>query len=399
MQGVSRERKKPCSWIRGCSPGKSEAPPPACDRSAAASPPLPLVDSGSSPRLERLLRGKRFLFTVNGAPYRTARELVFVLRHALPASCHPRIERPHPKYFRLSNREIEMPIFHRSVNFNPLDPATRRTQIRERSTCRNSCRSSDNESRSRMPHTGQAGINQLGGVFVNGRPLPDCVRRRIVEMALMGVRPCDISRQLLVSHGCVSKILTRFYETGSIKPGSNTGSKPKTGISPGTSCGASRRGHGRNTGSGGHFLNSFPIQDPATISSMAVLNQVFQYAYLPVGPDETPQLPSCSYFPVYWNPRLGSESGAAPGSERGPSRPAWMGATSVMENEKRESPSRSTEGTQGPDLPASESESESTDSASDTTERWRRLFSVDAILKPRRRKRRNSNLPPRRPCD
>uniref|UniRef100_T1IJM1 Paired domain-containing protein n=1 Tax=Strigamia maritima TaxID=126957 RepID=T1IJM1_STRMM len=78
-----------------------------------------------------------------------------------------------------------------------------------------------------MPHTGQAGINQLGGVFVNGRPLPDFIRRRIVELALMGVRPCDISRQLLVSHGCVSKILTRFYETGSIKPGAIGGSKPK----------------------------------------------------------------------------------------------------------------------------------------------------------------------------
>ncbi|GIY44913.1 paired box pox-neuro protein [Caerostris darwini] len=79
---------------------------------------------------------------------------------------------------------------------------------------------------------GQAGVNQLGGVFVNGRPLPDYVRRRIVELALMGVRPCDISRQLLVSHGCVSKILTRFYETGSIKPGSIGGSKPKQVATP-----------------------------------------------------------------------------------------------------------------------------------------------------------------------
>jgi hypothetical protein len=73
-------------------------------------------------------------------------------------------------------------------------------------------------------------VNQLGGVFVNGRPLPDCVRRRIVELALMGVRPCDISRQLLVSHGCVSKILTRFYETGSIRPGSIGGSKTKVAV-------------------------------------------------------------------------------------------------------------------------------------------------------------------------
>ena len=79
--------------------------------------------------------------------------------------------------------------------------------------------------------TGQTGVNQLGGVFVNGRPLPDSVRRRIVELALLGVRPCDISRQLLVSHGCVSKILTRFYETGSIKPGAIGGGKPKSRVS------------------------------------------------------------------------------------------------------------------------------------------------------------------------
>ncbi|CAF0752767.1 unnamed protein product [Brachionus calyciflorus] len=70
-------------------------------------------------------------------------------------------------------------------------------------------------------------VNQLGGVFVNGRPLPNSIRMRIVEMANLGIRPCDISRQLRVSHGCVSKILARYQETGSILPGAIGGSKPR----------------------------------------------------------------------------------------------------------------------------------------------------------------------------
>merc|ERR1711892_1519001 len=76
-------------------------------------------------------------------------------------------------------------------------------------------------------YTCHGGVNQLGGVFVNGRPLPDVVRSRIVELAHQGVRPCDISRQLRVSHGCVSKILSRYYETGNYKAGVIGGSKPK----------------------------------------------------------------------------------------------------------------------------------------------------------------------------
>uniref|UniRef100_A0A4W5QK66 Paired box 3a n=1 Tax=Hucho hucho TaxID=62062 RepID=A0A4W5QK66_9TELE len=79
---------------------------------------------------------------------------------------------------------------------------------------------------------GQGRVNQLGGVFINGRPLPNHIRHKIVEMAHHGIRPCVISRQLRVSHGCVSKILCRYQETGSIRPGAIGGSKPKQTTAP-----------------------------------------------------------------------------------------------------------------------------------------------------------------------
>ncbi|XP_073243592.1 paired box protein Pax-7-like [Porites lutea] len=78
-----------------------------------------------------------------------------------------------------------------------------------------------------MSLSGPGRINQLGGFYVNGKPLPKDIREQIINLARIGVRPCDISRQLKITHGCISKLLSKYQKTGSINPGGTNVGRPK----------------------------------------------------------------------------------------------------------------------------------------------------------------------------
>lgn len=75
--------------------------------------------------------------------------------------------------------------------------------------------------------TGLGRVNQLGGVYINGKPLPKEIREEIIELARLGVRPCDISRRLKITHGCISKLLSKYQKTGSINPGGANVGRPR----------------------------------------------------------------------------------------------------------------------------------------------------------------------------
>ena len=61
-------------------------------------------------------------------------------------------------------------------------------------------------------------MNQLGGVYVNGRPLPDSTRQKIVELAHSGARSKLVMNMMILlaarkyyDHDDVSKMLRKYF--------------------------------------------------------------------------------------------------------------------------------------------------------------------------------------------
>lgn len=60
-------------------------------------------------------------------------------------------------------------------------------------------------------------------MYNSGKPLSLELRSRIINLSCLGLRQCEISRRLKVTHGCISKLLSKYQETGNLDPSQNTG--------------------------------------------------------------------------------------------------------------------------------------------------------------------------------
>uniref|UniRef100_A0AC34GU81 Paired domain-containing protein n=1 Tax=Panagrolaimus sp. ES5 TaxID=591445 RepID=A0AC34GU81_9BILA len=66
------------------------------------------------------------------------------------------------------------------------------------------------------------GTNLYGRPYCPGRPLCMDERYRIIHLFQTGMKVNAISKELCISHGCVSKIITRYRETGLLVPSSHS---------------------------------------------------------------------------------------------------------------------------------------------------------------------------------
>uniref|UniRef100_A0A915DXG4 Uncharacterized protein n=1 Tax=Ditylenchus dipsaci TaxID=166011 RepID=A0A915DXG4_9BILA len=66
------------------------------------------------------------------------------------------------------------------------------------------------------------GTNLYGRQYCPGRPLSLEERSKIINLFHAGMKVNAIAKQLCISHGCVSKIITRFRETGLLMPSSHS---------------------------------------------------------------------------------------------------------------------------------------------------------------------------------
>ncbi|EFO92169.1 CRE-NPAX-3 protein [Caenorhabditis remanei] len=70
----------------------------------------------------------------------------------------------------------------------------------------------------RDPSFTSSGTNLYGRPYCPGRPLSMEERTRIIQLHNNGMKVNAISKSLCISHGCVSKIISRFRATGVLLP-------------------------------------------------------------------------------------------------------------------------------------------------------------------------------------
>uniref|UniRef100_A0A915LND8 Paired domain-containing protein n=1 Tax=Meloidogyne javanica TaxID=6303 RepID=A0A915LND8_MELJA len=89
---------------------------------------------------------------------------------------------------------------------------------------KNECSNNNKVRRKRNVDKGASGrgTNLYGRSYCPGRPLSMEERAKIIQLFHGGMKVNAISKQLCISHGCVSKIITRFRETGNLMPSSHS---------------------------------------------------------------------------------------------------------------------------------------------------------------------------------